>query len=117
MRCVLLFVALFACACPSKPGTGTGPGTGGVTQPPGPLPAVCQAQRGKVEQLYRAEAQVKEPSRVDEAVADNTTMVMNDCAKQPDQVASCLGTANTVVDLESQCLAPLDDEGTEGIRR
>lgn len=113
----ILCVALFACACPSKPGTGTGTGSGVITQPPGPLPAACQAQRGKVEQLYRAEAQAKEPSRVEEAVADNTAMVMNDCAKQPDVVAGCLGKASSVADLESRCLAPLDDEGTEGIRR
>jgi hypothetical protein len=117
MKRGILFVALFACACPSKPGgpsTGTGTGT---NQPTGSLPAACQAQRGKVEQLYRAEAQVKEPSRVDEAMADNTAMVMNDCAKQPDKVAPCVAKATSVAEIEAQCLVPLDDEGTEGIRR
>jgi len=115
MKRGILFVALFACACPSKPGpTGTGTGT---NQPTGPLPAACQAQRGKVEQLYRAEAQAKEPSRVEEAVADNTAMVMNDCAKQPDKIAACVGKASSIAEIEAQCLAPLDDEGTEGVRR
>src|SRR5262245_628228 len=33
----------------------------------------CDGIRAKVEQLYRAEAQAKEPKRVDEAVADNAT--------------------------------------------
>jgi len=111
MKRWLVFFAL--CACSSK--NGTGPGTGnGTNQPTGPLPAACQAQRGKVEQLYRAEAQAKEPSRVDEAVADNTAMVMSDCVKQPDQVAACVGKASSVAEIEKQCLAQLDDEGTEG---
>ena len=57
-----------------------------------------------------------EPARLDEAVADNTAMVMNDCALAPDKVVACIGTAATVKDLEARCLAPIDDEGTEGDR-
>ena len=70
--------------------------------------------RGRVEQLYRAEAQAREPARMEDAVADNTAMVMTDCAQAPDKVAACLAGANTVADLEARCLAPIDDEGTEG---
>jgi len=113
MKLGLLVVAMFACACPSKQGgPGTGSGTG--ARPTGPLPAACEAVRGKLEQLYRAEAQAKEPSRVEEAVADNTAMVLADCAKTPDKVAACIKGASTVAELESRCVVPLDEEGTEG---
>jgi hypothetical protein len=105
---VLLFVG--ACACPegkppTKPTTGSGSGT---------PPVGCDAARAKVEQLYRAEAQVKEPKRVDQAVADNTAMVMNDCAKAVDKVTACIRSISTVAELEAKCLRPLDDEGSEG---
>jgi hypothetical protein len=77
-------------------------------------PTGCAAMRAKVEQLYRAEAQVKEPKRVDQFVADNTTMVMNDCAKAVDKTVACIERASTVAELEARCVRPLDDEGTEG---
>jgi hypothetical protein len=110
---VLLVVAV-AGACSGKHdstvggGGGTG-GTGGKAPP-----AACDGIRAKVEQLYRAEAQAKEPKRVDEAVADNTTMVMNDCAKAPAKVTACVNAASTIAEIEKKCLIPLDEEGTEG---
>lgn len=109
----LILAALLAGACASacsgkrEPTVGTGTGTAQSTAP-------CEGIRGKVEQLYRVEAQAKEPKRVEEAVADNTTMVMNDCAKAPDKVAACVRGATTIADLEQQCLVQLDDEGSEG---
>lgn len=117
---VLFTVVLAACACGKKPettgtgnGTGTGTGTGN--------PADCEGARGNVEKLYRADAEAekaaaKDPSKVnvEEMVADNTTMVMNDCAAQPGRVAACAGAAKTVAELEDSCLIPLDEEGTEG---
>jgi hypothetical protein len=108
----LLAVALFTCgACGSRTppaGTqGSAAGSGGARGP-------CEAMRGRVEQLYRAEARAKEPARVDEAVADNTAMVMADCAQAPDKVTACLTAATTVAELEARCLTPIDDEGTEG---
>lgn len=114
-----LLVVMFACACPSKPTTtGTGNGTGHAT---GALPAACEAIRGKLQQLYRAEAQAKEPARVEEAMADNTAMVLADCVAQPaslrEQLAACVRGASSVVDIESRCVIPLDDEGTEGEAR
>ncbi|MEJ7602765.1 MAG: hypothetical protein WKG01_33060 [Kofleriaceae bacterium] len=113
MRVCILYVALFACACPSKPTTtGTGNGTGHTAT--GTLPAACEGIRGKLQQLYRAEAQAKEPARVEQAVADNTAMVLADCAAQPDKVAACVRDASTVQDVEARCVTPLDDEGTEG---
>ena len=110
----LLAVALLSCAaCGSRTPTGTSAGSGaGSSAPQGP----CEAIRGRVEHLYRAEAQAKEPKRVDEAVADNTAMVMTDCAQAPDKVAACLAAAATVADVEARCLAPIDDDGTEGDR-
>ena len=74
----------------------------------------CEAVRTKLEQLYRAEAEAKEPKHVDGAVADNTQMVMNDCAKDPPKVSACVQAASTLAEVESKCLRQLDDEGTEG---
>jgi hypothetical protein len=41
-------------------------------------------------------------------------MVMNDCAKAPDKVVACINSVSTIAELETKCLRPLDDEGTEG---
>jgi hypothetical protein len=110
-------VVVSACGCGKKaePGTGTGTGTGTGN------PADCEGIRANVERLYRAEAEAekaaaKDPSKVnvDEMVADNTTMVMNDCAVQPGKVAPCAAAATSVAQLEDTCLIPLDEEGTEG---
>jgi hypothetical protein len=100
-------------ACSGKHDSTVG-GAGGTTGTGGKAPAACDSIRAKVEQLYRAEAQAKEPKRVDEAVADNTTMVMNDCAKAPAKVTACVNAASTVAEIEKKCLIPLDEEGTEG---
>jgi hypothetical protein len=91
---------------------GSGGGTGSA--PPVVTASTCDEVKPRVEQLYRSEAQVKEPKRVEQAVADNTTMVMNDCAKDPGKIVPCLAKAGSVGELEKQCLIQLDDEGTEG---
>ncbi len=115
MKRWLLFL-LVACACPSK--STSGPGGSGSAKVVEPLPTAaitsCETARPKIEALYRAEAEVKEPKRVEEAVADNTAMVLADCKKLPDRVVPCLAAAQTLADLESKCLVQLDDEGTEG---
>ena len=79
--------------------------------------ATCAEIKSKIEALYRAEAQQKEPKRVEEAVSDNTTMVMNDCNKASAKVLPCLNKATTIVAVEKECLLPLDDEGTEGEKK
>ncbi len=106
----VVFLALVACACPNKKTGGTGTGSGSGVEVP-PTGDVCMAMRPKVEQLYRAEAQAQEPKRVDEATADNTAMVMGDCAKAPQKVAACLQAAQTVADIEKTCLERLDPAG------
>jgi hypothetical protein len=103
-------IASPACGHPDRPPNEPTAGSGSAVGRGGP----CEAVRARVEQLYRAEAKAKEPSRVDEAVADNTAMVMTDCAQAPDKVAACIAAVTTVGDLEARCLAPIDDEGTEG---
>jgi len=109
-RLAAILLCLVACACPdNKPLQNPGSGSGSAAPVAG-----CEGARTKVEALYRAEAQVKEPKRVDEAVADNTTMVMNDCARAPDQVSACLAGATTIADIETKCLRQLDEEGSEG---
>ncbi len=118
-------IALVACACPSKPtqgpgsgaGSGSGSGSAGsniVEHPGSGTASTCDGLRAKLEQLYRSDAQATEPKRVEEAVADNTAMVLNDCAKQPDKVVACVNAVTTVAELEARCLRPLDEEGTEG---
>jgi hypothetical protein len=102
------WLLVLACACSSNHGTPTTNGSG-ATPPTG-----CDAAKAKVEQLYRAEAKGEKPERQTEAVADNTTMVMNECVKSPDKVIACINRVSTSAELEKQCLAPLDDEGTEG---
>lgn len=107
-----IVVALLGAGCSGKPPVSPGEGSaGGSAAPTG---TSCEAMRPKVEQLYRAEPRGRAPAQAAEAVADNTTMVMNDCRKAPDKVTACIAEATNVRDLEARCLAPLDDEGTEG---
>ena len=110
---VAMAVAL-GCACPGTGGSTPGGGSSSSGGAGGGAARLCDDIRPKVERLYRAEAEVKDPKRVEEAVADNTTMVMNDCAKAPARVAGCVNGASSIAELEKKCLAPLDDEGTEG---
>jgi hypothetical protein len=110
---------LAACACKNGRGGGNGRGTG--TGPP-PGGGECGALQAHVEELYRAEALAAEEGTApatgtaerDEAIADNVTMVMNDCAAQPAKVAPCVKEATSVAELEDRCLIPLDEEGSEG---
>jgi hypothetical protein len=104
----LALFACVACACPKETAT---PG-GGSTEAP-PAPNACEGIRARAEQLYKAEAEAKEPKRVAEATADNTRMVMVDCAKAPARVAPCVAAAASVAELEKKCLLPLDPDGTE----
>lgn len=114
MKASSILVSVLALAgCPGNGGQG-GTGSGSSTGPTGPGATSCDGLRPKVEAMYRADAQAKEPKRVEEAVADNTTMVMNDCAKAPDKVIACVNAVASVAELESRCLAPLDEEGSEG---
>jgi len=108
------------CACSSTHGTGPGSGSTGTGLGSAPVAEgakTCDDVKARIEQMYRGEAQVKEPKRVDEAVADNTAMVMKDCAKDPGKTVPCLASAGSVAELEKQCLVQLDDEGTEGEAR
>jgi hypothetical protein len=114
MKWLILLALGGACSSQPRPGpapTHTGSGSASAVKPTG---TVCDAQRAKVEQLYRVRARDREPSRIEDAVADNTTMVMNDCVQAPDKTAACIAAATTVQELEARCLVPLDDEGTEG---
>src|SRR5436190_10909303 len=95
--CVVLLA--IAAGCPSKPSTpenGGGSGSGQGSAPVITNATTCADVKGKVEQMYRAEAQVKEPKRVDDAVADNTTMVMTDCNKDPAKFVPCIAKAQTI---------------------
>ncbi|MEO6776545.1 MAG: hypothetical protein ABI467_26610 [Kofleriaceae bacterium] len=104
-------VLLVACACPAKPAPA---GSGSAAAIASGTATTCDQVRPRVEALYRDDAQHHEPTRVAEAVSDNTTMVMNDCTKDPGKFVPCLAKVVTVAELERSCLIPLDDEGTEG---
>lgn len=105
-------LVLAACACPAKPAAPTAESGTGSASPIGkPSGDACAAARPHVEQLYRAEAMIAESGRVDEAVADNTAMVMSDCAADPARVSACLNAATTVQAIEDQCLSRLDEAG------
>jgi len=109
----LVLVVIAACACPNPQPAPLVPATGSAARA-----ATCDGIKPKVEQLYRAEAQAKEPKRIDDAVADNTAMVMAECAKDPAHVTACIDQAQAITEVEQRCLAPLDEEGTEGeVRR
>lgn len=113
-RWLVLVAVVAACSGTSTGPTTTGSGSNNIVVTPPSNAKTCDDVRPRVEQLYRVEAQSKEPKRVDEAVADNTTMAMNDCAKDPAKLAPCLASVPTVAALEKQCLIPIGDEGTEG---
>jgi len=93
-----LVLAVLACGCSGKPAAPPVTGSGATG-------SSCDALRGKVEQLYRTEARTREPGRVNEAVneavADNTAMVMTDCAKAPAKATACISAATTVAELEA----------------
>ena len=110
MKLLLASAFLVACACPAKRAASTAEASSNasVGTPPGDA---CEAVRPHVEQLYRAEAQTAEPKRVDEATADNTAMVMADCAVAPAKVSACLAASATVPDIERRCLTRLDEAG------
>lgn len=114
MKAWLVVVALAACASSHAPGPARDPSSAGSAAPPATGATTCEDVRPRVEQLYRAEAETKQPTRVEEVVADNTTMVMNDCAKDSEVRVPCLARAGSVAELERECLIPLDDEGSEG---
>lgn len=112
MKRVLLVGLVVACSGKATPPTTTGSGSSAEVTPPSNAKS-CEDVRTRVEQLYRIDAQSTEPKRVDEAVADNTAMAMNDCAKDPGKLVPCLARVPTAAALEKECLIPLDDEGTE----
>ena len=105
MRCCAL---LLVAACSGAPHAVKDPGGNE------PAPPACDSAAETVRALYRADAQQKEPKRVDEAVADNTAMAMNDCRKDPAKIAPCLQAAKSTDEIEHHCMIPLDPEGSEG---
>ncbi|MBK9032016.1 MAG: hypothetical protein IPL61_11930 [Myxococcales bacterium] len=112
-----LSLGVVACGCKggsaTKPGPGTGTGTGTPTGTGGD-PAACDGIAAHVTELYQAAA---ERTKMTEAeVADNVAMVLAECKTSADRVVACVTKATAVTQLESSCLAPLDDEGSEGER-
>lgn len=116
---VVLVLLAVGCGCKGRsttagPGTGTGSGTGSGTGGGGGDPAQCVGITPHVEELYRASAE--RTKMTDGEIADNVAMVLGECKSAPDRVVACVGKATAVAQLESQCLAALDDEGSEGQR-
>lgn len=112
---LVLALACVGCACKgSSSGGGTGPGTGSGSgsQVGAGDPAACDGLRAHVESLYQAAAERTQMTAAE--VADNVAMVLGECKAAPARVVACVSKATAVAQLESQCLAPLDDQGSEG---
>lgn len=116
-------LALPSCGCKSKPegGGGTGPDKPIVGDP-----RACDESRAAIEALYRKESETAPPTvkpgqdpaaaaaLAEQIIGDNVDMAMRDCRQDPGRVAPCLRVAPSVAQLERDCLAPLDEEGSEG---
>ena len=109
MRGLVTAVAVLVCAgCPGK--SKNKPPTSGDGADP------CAAMAPKVEGLYRA---LPTDSGAGDAgialqadlLAANVHMVLKDCRTDPATFVPCLTKAQTVAEIESDCLVPLDDEG------
>ena len=122
-RCV--FVALVVClaACNGKKKEATVPPVGGDA---GAIvvngdPAACEAHTDKISALYRTDAgdppeDADQKARYEEAIADNTHLVLADCRTSPARFAPCIESATSVAFLETSCVIPLDEAGTvEGV--
>jgi hypothetical protein len=114
MRGAFFAILISSAACggaQSGTGAGTGSASGSVVGTSDP----CGAAKPNVTSLYEAEAKATDQTTHDPTyVDDNVAMVMKDCAKDPAKVGACAQAAKTVPALEHDCLAPLDEEGTEG---
>jgi hypothetical protein len=113
-------LALGACACKGgNGGEGTGPGK---STGPGAVKD-CDDLRGSIEAIYRREpapapAAGEDPAKAaalqKEILGDNVDMVLTDCRRQPGRIVPCIKAAQSVTQLEHDCLVPLDEEGSEG---
>ena len=104
-----------SCACNETKSGGTtakppagdaGTGTGPTVTPS----KACDDLRPSIEALYRAATDPKDKA-ADQAIADNTRMVLVDCYANPTKHPPCIKSAKDVAGLERDCLVPLDDEG------
>ena len=120
-----MVLALAACGCKQKGGGGTGPNgdgdgggtgtgsSGGSVVDTSGDPAACDALATKITGLYQANAE--RTKMTPEEVADNAAMVMAECRTAPNHVVACVNKVTSVVQLETLCVAKLDDEGSEGL--
>lgn len=106
-------LGLAACACKPRAGGAAIGGDGGAGGGGGD-PAACAELAPTVRALYQAEAGPE--GLTTEEVADNTELVLAECREAPARVVACARAATGVAQLERDCLAPLDDEGSEGRR-
>lgn len=82
-------------------------------------PVTCESMRGHVQAIYREASQSEgvAANLSSEFVSANVHMVMADCVEAPERVRTCVRDARSARQIESECLLPLDDEGTvEGQR-
>lgn len=111
----LLALALVAgpssCACNDSKKGGTIAANPAID---GGLPASgsteCEQLKPKIAGIYRAAAKPGDQG-AEQAVADNTAMILRDCQTAPSKFAACIQAAPDVATLERDCVIPLDDEG------
>lgn len=109
LRSISLLMGL-ACGCTCggpKPRSGVGPVDPAAAQ-------ACAALTDKLAELYRAEAAAAGVPREgqDEAVRDNSAMVLDECARRR-EVLRCAAGAVSAKELERTCLSPLPEDGSE----
>lgn len=109
LRSISLLVGLgVGCTCGgSKPLPGGGPVDPVAVQS-------CAGLTEKLAALYGEEAAAAGASkeRQEEAVRDNSAMVLAECARRP-EVVRCAISATSAAELERKCLLPLPEDGSE----
>ncbi len=112
----LLFVIVLAaapgsCACnETKKSTTATPGTVADAGAAQMDPKACDDLKPTITALYRT-ASKQGDKGADEAIADNTAMILRDCRTNAAKFAPCIKAAADVATLERDCIIPLDDEG------
>ena len=78
----------------------------------------CAGEADRVRGIYQREApppgdgEGEVPAALARDLLEaNVEMVLTDCERDPDRVLACIRRAQSVEQLEGECVIPLDDEG------
>lgn len=78
----------------------------------------CAAEADRIRAIYRREParpgeteDERSPELARDLLESNVEMVLADCETDPDRIVACIRRAESVTELEGECVIPLDDEG------